>query len=150
MAPLSLPLRERKGFLGFSLFAKSLENPSEGIIEIRTDVPPRMRRFAREMRKDATLPEHLLWQVLRNKQLNGLKFRRQVPCDDYILDFVCLEARLIIEIDGSQHSCSQSDVDRDTHFQRRGFKTVRFWNGDILNNLDDVCMHILHEAGVRR
>ncbi|WP_395383976.1 endonuclease domain-containing protein [Mesorhizobium sp. UC22_110] len=56
------------------------------------------------MRADATKAETLLWQALRNRQLNGLKFKRQVPLDGYILDFVCFEAGLIIEVDGSQHA----------------------------------------------
>ncbi|QND54271.1 endonuclease domain-containing protein [Phyllobacterium sp. 628] len=113
---------------------------------MRQYVPPKLLNFAREMRKEATLAENMLWQAIRNKRLNGLKFRRQVPFDRYIIDFICFEARLIIELDGAQHSGSQSDLKRDAHFETKGFKTLRFWNNEILNNLDGICSHILHEA----
>ncbi|MGN8021721.1 endonuclease domain-containing protein [Phyllobacterium sp. 22229] len=121
----------------------------EGKPDIRREIPLQIRKFARDMRKDATLPENMLWQAIRNKRLNGLKFKRQLPFDRYILDFVCFEARLIIEIDGSQHSCSQLDKQRDAYFHQRGFKTVRFWNDEILTNLDGACAHILREAEER-
>ncbi|UXN64314.1 DUF559 domain-containing protein [Phyllobacterium sp. A18/5-2] len=102
------------------------------------------------MRKDPTLAENILWQALRNRQLNGLKFKRQLPYDRYILDFICLESRLIIELDGDQHSDSIADSSRDAHFARLGYKTLRFWNDEIVTNLDGACSQILHEANVRR
>lgn len=113
---------------------------------MRQRVPPTHRRFAREMRADSTKAENLLWQALRNKQLEGLKFKRQVPMDGYIADFVCFEAKLIVEVDGSQHSLSQRDAQRDTHFASQGFRTLRFWNDEIEHNLDGVCRTILLEA----
>lgn len=130
-------------------FSHHRASTTKGGVDIRRDVSLRIRNFARDMRKDATLPENMLWQVIRSRRLNGLKFKRQMPFDHYILDFVCLEARLIIEIDGSQHSCSQLDEERDAYFHQRGFKTVRFWNDEILKNLDGACAHILHEAEKR-
>jgi very-short-patch-repair endonuclease len=116
---------------------------------MRQRVPPTHRRFAREMRADSTKAENLLWQALRNKQLEGLKFKRQVPMDGYIVDFACFDARLIVEVDGGQHSESQRDVERDSHFTAQGFRTLRFWNDEIERNLDDVCRTILHEAKTR-
>ena len=113
---------------------------------MRQRVPPTHRRFAREMRADSTKAENLLWQALRNKQIEGLKFKRQVPIDGYILDFVCLKARLIIEVDGGQHSESQRDAQRDSHFASQGFRTLRFWNDEIERSLDGVCRTILLEA----
>ncbi len=98
------------------------------------------------MRTDATKAETLLWQALRNKQLEGLKFKRQVPLDGYILDFVCFEARLIVEVDGGQHSELRRDAARDRHFETQGFRTIRFWNDEIERNLDAVCLAILSEA----
>src|SRR5688500_12207245 len=94
---------------------KSLSLPQRGEIrpragpqgerkKMRQAVPPPHRTFARKMRADSTKAENVLWQALRNKQLEGLKFKRQVPLDGYILDFVCLAAKLIIEVDGSQHA----------------------------------------------
>ncbi|WP_342586164.1 endonuclease domain-containing protein [Mesorhizobium hungaricum] len=88
-------------------------------------------------------------QALRNRQLNGLKFKRQVPLDGYILDFACFEARLIIEVDGSQHADSQGDVARDRHFEMRGFRILRFWNEEVERNLDAVCEAILLAADGR-
>ena len=78
------------------------------------------------MRHDATLAENTLWQAIRNKQLGGLKFKRQFPLENCILDFVCLEARLIIELDGGQHSCSNADIKRDLHFARLRLRTRVF------------------------
>jgi very-short-patch-repair endonuclease len=109
------------------------------------EVPQRHRRFARAMRADATWAENRLWQVLRGKQLGGFKFRRQVPLDGYILDFVCFEARLIIEVDGHQHSDSERDVRRDAWFRDQGFRVLRVWNGEVEDNLDGVCSFILAE-----
>ena len=90
--------------------------------------------------------ENLLWQALRSKQLDGLKFKRQVPLDGYILDFVCFEAKLIVEVDGGQHSESTRDLARDSHFESQGFRTIRFWNDEVETNIDGVCMTILLEA----
>jgi very-short-patch-repair endonuclease len=109
--------------------------------------PPVRRKFARSMRADATKAENVLWQALRNKQLDGLKFKRQVPLGGYILDFVCFEARLIIEVDGGQHSESKRDLERDRHFESQGFRTLRFWNDEVVGNLDGVCLAIIREAG---
>jgi len=100
------------------------------------------------MRSDSTKAENMLWQALRNRQLNGFKFKRQMPLSGYILDFVCFDARLIIEVDGSQHAESKRDLKRDAYFQSQGFRTIRFWNDDILRNLDGVCLTILREAGM--
>ncbi|MDI6026068.1 DUF559 domain-containing protein [Corticibacterium sp. UT-5YL-CI-8] len=116
---------------------------------MRQVVPPKHRGFARSMRADPTKAENVLWQALRNKQLEGLKFKRQVPLDGYVLDFVCFEERLILEVDGSQHAQSESDLMRDRHFAALGFKILRFWNDDVLKNLDGVCQTILHETGLR-
>jgi very-short-patch-repair endonuclease len=116
---------------------------------LRQPVQSLQRAFARKMRADATKAENLLWQAVRNKQLEGLKFKRQVPLDGYILDFVCFEARLIVEVDGSQHSGSVRDVVRDRHFEDQGFRTIRFWNDEIERNIDGVCLTILHEVKAR-
>lgn len=108
--------------------------------------PQRHRAFAKAMRADATRAENLLWQALRGGKLDGLKFRRQVPMDGYIVDFVCFKARLIIEVDGGQHSQSAADAARDAHFVAGGFRVLRFWNDAVERDLDHVCAHILHVA----
>ena len=117
---------------------------------MRQPVPPQHRIFARSMRADATKAENVLWQALRNRQLGGLKFKRQVPLDGHILDLVCFEARLIVEVDGSQHALPGQDAARDRHFEAQGFRTLRFWNDDVLTGLDGVCLVILREAQGRR
>jgi len=101
------------------------------------------------MRADATRAETMLWQALRRGQLEGFKFKRQVPLDDYILDFVCFEARLIVEVDGGQHSENLKDNERDAHFAREGFETLRFWNDTVETNIDSACEDILHRLKAR-
>jgi very-short-patch-repair endonuclease len=86
------------------------------------------------MRADATRAETLLWQALRNKQLEGLKFRRQVPLGGYILGFVCFEAMMVVEVDGGQHSESLRDVVRDRHLEAGGFRILRVWNDEVEHN----------------
>ncbi|WP_281406803.1 endonuclease domain-containing protein [Phyllobacterium endophyticum] len=108
-----------------------------------------MRTYARGMRRDATLAENLLWQAIRNNRLGGLKFKRQAPLLSYITDFACFGSKLIVELDGSQHSGSSSDLERDRRLEAAGFKTLRFWNNEIIGNLDGVCSQILYEASKR-
>ena len=102
------------------------------------DVPPQNRRFAKAMRSNSTDAERRLWSTLRAGRFDGFKFKRQVPVDGYILDFVCFEAKLIIEADGSQHLESERDQTRDQHFAAAGYRILRFWNTDILTNIDGV------------
>jgi very-short-patch-repair endonuclease len=107
-------------------------------------VPPDIhRKFARTMRDDSTKAENMLWQQLRNRQMDGRKFRRQVPLRGYILDFVCFEPKLIIEVDGSQHAESRRDEIRDALFGAEGFRIMRFGNEEIEEGLDFVCRSIL-------
>ncbi|PWW01830.1 very-short-patch-repair endonuclease [Hoeflea marina] len=120
---------------------------------MRHNPPPIHRSRARAMRADATRPEAILWQALRDRQLEGFKFRRQVPLARYILDFVCFEARLIVEVDGHQHADSARDMRRDAVFVVKGFRVLRFWNHEVLENVDGVCHAILAElqnSGVGR
>ena len=115
---------------------------------IHRDVPSSHRRFAQDMRKEATKAENIVWQSLRGSRLEGLKFRRQVPLDGYILDFVCFDARLIVEVDGGQHAGSPADAERDQHFDRQGFRTLRFWNHEVEQDIDGVCRMILRVVGM--
>ena len=94
---------------------------------------------ARDLRKKKTESEQILWSWLRNNQLNGVKFRRQQPFGNYIVDFVCLDKKLIIEIDGSQHNEEQfikKDKERTRWLQTEGFRVIRFWNNDVLTNTE--------------
>ncbi len=104
---------------------------------------------ARAMRKNPTEAEKKLWMVLRGKNLEGYKFRRQHPIGPYIVDFCCLKNKLVIEVDGGQHLDQQKEDHQRTSFlESRGFHVLRFWNDEVLNRMDDVCDHIvqaLHE-----
>ncbi len=82
--------------------------------------------------------ERKLWGKLRNRQLLGCKFRRQQPIGSYIADFVCQEHRLVVEADGSQHADSESDAVRTALFESLGYRVIRFWNADVLLNIDGV------------
>jgi len=109
---------------------------------MRQRIPGRAREFAKGLRTNQADAEWRLWSRLRAGRLGGLKFKRQVPVDGYTLDFVCLEARLILEVDGGQHAESTRDRLRDAHFQAAGFKTLRFWNSDVLEDVDEVAYQI--------
>ena len=87
--------------------------------------------------------ERLLWQALRGKQLNGYRFRRQHPIGKYIADFACIAQRIVIELDGGQHQeqC-EYDEQRTAFFRVGGWQVLRFWNNDVLNNLDGVLLTI--------
>jgi very-short-patch-repair endonuclease len=99
--------------------------------------------FARTMRAVPTDAEHRLWQYLRAGRLPDFKFRRQQPLGNYIADFVCLEARLIVELDGGRHNGSASDVKRDAWLTSQGFVVLRFWNNEVFENLEGVVTRIL-------
>jgi len=95
--------------------------------------------FARELRKSMTEAERKLWRGLRMRQLHGHKFRRQFSLGNFIVDFVCLEARLIIEVDGGQHADEKyGDAKRDTWLKSQNFHVLRYWNNQVLNELDAV------------
>ncbi len=97
-----------------------------------------LQKNALRMRKEPTEAEKLVWQKIRARQINGLKFRRQYPVDGCIPDFVCFEPKVIVEIDGGQHHENAADKLRDDYFHSQGFKVVRFWNNDVLENIDGV------------
>ena len=95
-----------------------------------------LRVRARALRKNPTEVERLLWRHLRLWQLDGHKFRRQQPLGNYIVDFVCLEKRLIVELDGGQHAeQTEYDAQRDAWLREQGFAVLRFWNNDVMQNI---------------
>ncbi len=95
--------------------------------------------LARQLRKNQTDAERMLWQQLRKKQLLNYRFRRQFVIEPYIVDFICLDLKLIIELDGSQHSEQvDQDVERTLFLNQCGFKVVRYWDNEVLNNLEAV------------
>lgn len=95
--------------------------------------------FAKQLRRDATPAETLLWHQLRNRQLGGHKFRRQQPIGPYIVDFVCPELKLVVELDGGQHAETHSrDQARIAYLESSGFTVLRFWNNAVFENLEGV------------
>ncbi len=95
--------------------------------------------LARKLRKNQTDAEKILWRQLRGRQMLQYKFRRQFPIDPYIVDFVCLDLKLILELDGSQHiEQAEADLTRTGFLNQCGFEVIRFWNNDVFENLDGV------------
>jgi very-short-patch-repair endonuclease len=100
---------------------------------------------ARKLRADLTDAERQLWYHLRDRRLAGHKFRRQVPVRPWVVAFLCKEKSLVIEVDGGQHSDSERDRRRDTDLARQGYRVLRFWNSDVLQNPESVLTVILSE-----
>ncbi|WP_395018283.1 endonuclease domain-containing protein [Dongia sp.] len=109
---------------------------------IRTDPIP--RDHARRLRSEMTDAERRLWSRLRRRQIEGLHFRKQVPIGNYIVDFCCLKRRLIVEVDGSQHAeREEQDAERTAWLSQQGYRVLRFWNNEVLQNTDGVMERIL-------
>jgi len=104
--------------------------------------------IARSLRRGQTDAERKLWFRLRDRRLDGLKFRRQMPLGRYIVDFCCESARLIIEVDGGQHTEAR-DLDRTRDLEAMGYLVLRFWNNDVLKNADGVVESILDTLNKR-
>jgi very-short-patch-repair endonuclease len=101
------------------------------------------------MRRDATDAETAMWHLLRDRRFSRVKYRRQVPFQNYILDFVCFDRKLVIEIDGSQRLDSKRDERRDAALAKEGFRIIRYWNNDVLQRrtavLDDLFARLVLE-----
>ena len=105
---------------------------------------PVTQKRSRVLRNQSTDAERHLWQRLRNRQLEGHRFRRQVPIGSYIADFACLEAKLVIELDGSQHQQSSAyDERRDNELRTQGFRVMRFWDNQVFQETDAMLEEIL-------
>lgn len=106
----------------------------------------KMTALGKALRKRPTDAEKVLWKQLQRKQIEGFKFRRQQPIDNYIVDFVCFEKRIVIEVDGGQHATqSEDDIARDTYLRQQGFKVLRFWNNEVLQNINGV-LEVIRES----
>ncbi|MEE3348983.1 MAG: endonuclease domain-containing protein [Candidatus Gastranaerophilaceae bacterium] len=104
---------------------------------------------AKNLRHNMTKEEVKLWNALKNKQLMGLKFRRQVPIGNYVVDFFCFDKNLIIELDGGQHNEIQNieyDKTRTDYLNKQGYRVLRFWNDDVWNNFTGVIEKIIQEV----
>ena len=94
--------------------------------------------FARDLRHKATDAEDLFWYRVRSRRLRGYKFKRQIPVGRFIVDFICTEAKLVVELDGGQHAESAGDKVRDGELKANGYRVLRFWNTDVLKSIDTV------------
>jgi len=98
-----------------------------------------LTKFAKTLRRNSTDTEAFLWKRLRARQVEGIKFRRQQPIENFIVDFVSFEKRMIIELDGGQHARDRhKDILRDRFLAENGFRVLRFWNNEVLENIDGV------------
>lgn len=108
-------------------------------------LPQHTKDFSRKLRSEMTDAESCLWRRLRARQIHGLKFRRQHPVGKYILDFACIEARLVIEVDGGQHyELQNQDSKRSAWLESQGWKVLRFWNNEVLQNIEGVLAEVLN------
>jgi len=105
----------------------------------------RLTPIARKLRRDATAVESKLWRHLRSRQIEGAKFRRQFPIGPYIADFACIELKLIIELDGGQHVESATDAVHTARLETNGYTVIRFWNSEVIENLEGVLEAIRRE-----
>jgi very-short-patch-repair endonuclease len=104
----------------------------------------RTLKRAKELRRNMTEAEKLLWSRIRRDQIDGLAFRKQVPVGDYIPDFACLAIKLVIEVDGGQHDARKAEDDaRTAVLENQGYRVLRFWNNEVLGNVDGVLQVIV-------
>lgn len=106
-----------------------------------------MHLFARNLRNDPTDAEYKLWHQLQDKKLSGYRFRRQHPIPPYIVDFCCLEKKLVVELDGGHHADDNHrihDQQRDEFLKNKNFYILRFWNNEVMTEIDGVLNTILH------
>jgi len=120
---------------------------------VAMDAPAQVRSLAKELRRELSLPEVLLWRQLRGRRLEGLRFRRQHPIGPFILDFYCAEAKLAVEVDGASHYVGdrqERDAYRDRWLAESGIRTLRLPARYVLTDLNSALHTILHEIGGRR
>ncbi len=109
----------------------------------------RLTATARRLRRSATQPEALLWSRLRGHQLEGRKFVRQLPIGNAVADFACRSAKLVIELDGGQHATAEAaDAARTRMIEAHGYKVIRFWNNDVIDNIEGVLETIGRHIGI--
>ena len=111
---------------------------SERMYPVHRQISPHAAR----LRRDQTDVEQRFWLAVRNRRLDGFKFRRQTTIDGFIVDFVCIEAMLIVELDGGQHN-EKRDARRTAYLEAQGYRALRFWNNQIIENFDGVLLVVM-------
>ena len=110
-----------------------------GVKKIETNLKKRNKiAIAQKLRNNSTDTEKYLWKYLRGRQFEGFKFRRQHPIGKYIADFINLERKIIIEVDGGQHLENKKDKLRDRWLKEQGYEVLRFWDNEVLTNIEGV------------
>ncbi len=115
---------------------------------MRDDLPITAKPRARALRQSLTEAERKLWHALRDRRLQTVKFRRQAPVGPYIVDFLCVQHRLVIEADGSQHGENIRDSARDAWLTHNGYRVLRFWNHEVLKGQENVLATIAATCGL--
>jgi very-short-patch-repair endonuclease len=115
---------------------------------MRNDIPLAAKSRARTMRRAPTDAECKLWHALRDRRMQAVKFRRQAPIGVYIADFLCVQHRLVVEVDGSQHTQKPYDSARDVWLTHEGYRVLRFWNHEVLTARDNVLATIAAACGL--
>jgi very-short-patch-repair endonuclease len=113
------------------------------LMKIKKRTTDKFLQRSRKLRKESTPQEIILWSRIKNRQLKNLKFKRQYQIGTYIVDFICEEKKLIIELDGWQHSEQEEyDLERAKYLERQGYRVLRIWNGEINSNLIGVFLKL--------
>jgi very-short-patch-repair endonuclease len=145
------PLLEGEGVINFSPFKGEISEGDGFSMQGQTNKVLLRSHLQRVLRHTMTDAERKLWRALRSKQMQGLKFRRQHPFENYILDFVCLEEKIVIELDGGQHQESKIEDDaRTSSLEKAGFHVLRFWNHEVLQQPAAVAERIWQEVLKRK
>lgn len=113
----------------------------------------KLKQNARNLRNNMTEQERKLWNIIRNRNFYGYRFLRQYVIGRYIVDFICREKKVVIEIDGGQHNESENieyDKQRTKYLENKGYKVIRFWNNDIDSNIEGVYQHLQNVFGIER
>ena len=108
------------------------------------------RDTARALRRNSTDAERAIWRLLRDRRLEGIKFRRQVPIGPFVADFASITHRIVVELDGGQHADSLADKQRDAFLISEGWQVLWFWNNDVMRNRDGVLQSIAQAAALTR
>jgi len=129
----------KKGNIGPNTKTGGINSTKNAIVIVMREYNPDNKELSRKLRKNITPEEQIIWKYIRRKQIHDVQFYRQKPLGEYIVDFYCPRANLVLEIDGIQHiENAEYDAERDYYLEGLGLRVVRIWNSDVRNNLKNV------------